>query len=122
MERKFIFDIQRFAFGGGSGTSSNPYIIHTAVQLKELANNVSNWSYAQVHYKLGADIDCSTLSNFTPIGTTNSTFKETLELGRNVSCRKKSRPYKKLYERFLKMIGIVSRGAIKTQLKHVGSG
>lgn len=58
MNRQFIFDIQRFAFGGGSGTASDPYIINTPEQLRELANNVSNWFYAKAHYKLDADIDC----------------------------------------------------------------
>ena len=79
MDMKFIFDIQRFAFAGGSGSANNPYIIKTAAQLRELANNVSNWSYAQAHYKLDADIDCSTLDNFTPIGTANNPFKGTFD-------------------------------------------
>ena len=34
MKTKFIFDLQRFAFSGGSGTETDPYLISSKDDLK----------------------------------------------------------------------------------------
>ena len=52
----------------GSGTPSDPYIIHSAAQLKGLADSVNNGApYSGIYFKMDDDID---LSNhpWTPIG------------------------------------------------------
>lgn len=79
MDTKFIFDIQRFEFSEDSGTASSPYIINTAADLKSLSSSVGN--YAHSYFKLGANIDCLTLTNFTSVGTATTPFKENFELG-----------------------------------------
>lgn len=56
----------------GNGTASEPYLITTDEDLKNLANMVNNTSanpcYGTAHYKQTADIDLS-LYDWTPIGT-----------------------------------------------------
>ncbi len=55
-------------FSGGTGTSSDPYIISTCTELQDMNNNLS------ASYKLSSDIDCSDTVNwnsgagFAPVG------------------------------------------------------
>jgi len=58
-------------FGGGSGTPANPYIISTAAHLAGITGSYVTGGY---HFKQTADIDLTSYSNWTPIGTTNSPF------------------------------------------------
>ncbi len=64
----------------GSGTASEPYLITTDEDLKNLANMVNNTSanpcYGTAHYKQTADIDLS-LYDWTPIGIYTTSTTET---------------------------------------------
>lgn len=56
-------------YGGGSGTSGDPYQITTAAHLATLATNVNaGTSYEGSYFKLMNDISLSTYPNWTPIG------------------------------------------------------
>lgn len=62
------------AFGGGSGTTDDPYLINNAEQLKALSNATHDFatddngvSYSTMCYKLGDDITVD--ETFLPIGT-----------------------------------------------------
>ncbi len=68
-------------YGGGSGTSINPYLISTSSHLKELSNTPSDWT--GVFFKLINDIDMSG-ETFTPIGNSNNVFSGTFN-GNNKS-------------------------------------
>ena len=55
-------------FGGGSGTSANPYIINTAAHFTELSDSVrASHNYTGKYFIVTADIDFSN-QNHTPIG------------------------------------------------------
>lgn len=56
--------------GGGDGSTGNPYVILTAEDL----DNIRGSSLLSKHYKLGADIDLSSIANWEPIGTQSSQF------------------------------------------------
>ncbi len=59
-------------FGGGSGTSSNPYLIKTASQLAYLASRVNNgYNYSGSYFRLDTNIDLNS-REWTPIGTSES--------------------------------------------------
>ena len=66
------------AFGGGDGSSSNPYEISTCQQLQNMSSDLS------AHYNLVSDINCSATSNwnngngFKPVGTQSNPFKGSL--------------------------------------------
>ena len=71
---------------GGSGTSSNPYLIKTTADLNALANDVnSGTTYSYKYFKLDNDIDfqpttawndtTSTENNFTAIGNNSHYFQ-----------------------------------------------
>ena len=60
-------------FGGGSGTSSDPYIIKTSAHLTELATGSASTSYENVYFKISDDFSGGTLA--TPIGTNANPFK-----------------------------------------------
>ena len=67
----FRFDLQRFdsAFSGGSGTENDPYLISINADLQQLANDVNNGTtYANTYFRLNADLDISSITNWTPIG------------------------------------------------------
>lgn len=55
----------------GNGTKNNPYIVTSASQLQAMEENLS------AHYKLGANIDLSSIAKFTPIGCLGKPFKGT---------------------------------------------
>jgi hypothetical protein len=65
-------------FSGGDGTKSNPFVITTADQLKELADGVNSSStsirsaYNGKHYRLDDDIDLGNYPNWTPIGSSTT--------------------------------------------------
>ena len=83
----FTFDLQRFdsTFSGGDGTSTDPYIISSAADLQQLANDVNNDgnNYSGKYLKLTADITLDTVedgqSNFTPIGDYSNQFSGTFD-------------------------------------------
>jgi photosystem II stability/assembly factor-like uncharacterized protein len=58
-------------YGGGNGTTGNPYLIKTANQLVALATTSSDWS--GTYFKLENDIDM-TGQSFTPIGNATQIF------------------------------------------------
>lgn len=62
---------RRDAYSGGEGTATDPFIIATAADLKELSETPSDWA-AGVYLKLDADIDAASLT--TTIGTMASPF------------------------------------------------
>jgi hypothetical protein len=66
-------------FGGGDGTSGNPWIISEAAHLAALATSVNSGTlYAGEHFRLTADIDLESYDNWTPIGygtNGNNSFK-----------------------------------------------
>jgi hypothetical protein len=63
--------VDAVAFDNGTGTSADPYVISTAVQLNEIRNNSSK------HFVLSADIDLNPSAysaGWTPIGTFSGSF------------------------------------------------
>ncbi|WP_138756173.1 S-layer homology domain-containing protein [Paenibacillus sinopodophylli] len=61
-------------FAGGTGTSSEPYLIETAAQLDEVRWHLGN----NIHFKLTADIDLSGYAEgegWAPIGDNSNQFK-----------------------------------------------
>ena len=57
--------------GAGSGTEADPYIVTTPAQLQEINNDLD------AYYQLGNDIDLTSFT--TPIGSSSSPFKGTLD-------------------------------------------
>ena len=71
----FKFDLQRFdsTFSGGGGTQANPYLIESVTDLQQLATDVNGGNdYSGKYFKLIADIDLSSITNWTPIGSQSS--------------------------------------------------
>ena len=54
--------------GGGSGTQDDPYLIKTAQDLIDFTTYVNDGRITNEYVKLAADIDCSSLTSFVPIG------------------------------------------------------
>ena len=65
--------------GGGSGTEADPLLITTADQLKDFSSYVNNGLITTEFVKLANDIDCSSLSDFTPIGNSDYSFAGTFD-------------------------------------------
>lgn len=63
-------------YGGGSGSSGDPYLISTPANLVELSNTPADWKWKT--YKLTADIDMTGYA-FTPIGNSTDKFESTLD-------------------------------------------
>ena len=87
-------------FGGGSGTSSDPYIISTAQQLANLAYEVNNGNnYSDVYFKMTTDIELNSnvlesdgslgsgsYQSWTPIGNKSNIFRGNFDGdGHNIS-------------------------------------
>ena len=67
------------AFGGGSGSSSDPYLISSAGQLARLAQQVNSGNnFSGVCFRLTGDIDLSG-RDWTPVGTDRCGFCGTLD-------------------------------------------
>ena len=70
---------------GGTGTSTDPYLMKTPDDLKEFATYVGKGLITTEYIKLNNDIDCSSLTNFETIGfgiptsTSNTYFKGTFD-------------------------------------------
>ena len=65
---------------GGEGTEDSPYIISTPTQLKAFATKYNNEELAlDCHVELGAVIDCTGLTGFEPIGTSDIPFIGTFD-------------------------------------------
>ena len=60
-------------FASGSGTADDPYLVSTAAELNAVRNNLS------AHYKMTADIDLSSYTNWTPIGQSGAAFSGTFD-------------------------------------------
>lgn len=60
-------------FPDGTGTAANPYLIENALQLNAVRNNLG------ASYKIIKDIDISSYSEWTPIGTSTTPFTGTLD-------------------------------------------
>ena len=72
----FKFDVQRFAFSGGTGTETDPFKISTARDLVDLAIYVNDGNdYSGKYFKVTADIDLSSIRNWTPIGNGGKHFR-----------------------------------------------
>lgn len=57
-------------FAEGLGTEESPYIVNTAVQLAQVALS----DYSDKYFRLGADIDLSSIENWTPLGSEAAPF------------------------------------------------
>ncbi len=68
-------------FQTGDGSAASPFGITTAEELEKLAAlvNANNATYNAAYYRLGANIDLSSISNWTPIGTQSNPFKGTFD-------------------------------------------
>lgn len=60
--------------GGGSGTQTDPLLITTAEHLEEFSTLVNEGVITNEYVKLAADIDCTSLSDFMPIGCLDYPF------------------------------------------------
>ena len=73
----FLLESANAQFGGGTGTSGDPYQISTATHLATIATNVNApagaLTYSDVYFKLMNDISLSGYSNWNPIG--NSSYR-----------------------------------------------
>ncbi len=58
--------------GSGSGTQADPYIITTPAELQSMQDDLT------AYYKLGNDIDLSSISSWTPIGLYDTPFTGSL--------------------------------------------
>lgn len=65
--------------GGGSGTSTDPFLIKTAQHLQDFASYVNKGIITNEYIQLNNDIDCSSLANFETIGNSDSYFKGTFD-------------------------------------------
>ena len=65
--------------GGGSGTSTDPFLIKTAQHLQDFALYVNKGIITNEYIQLNNDIDCSSLANFETIGNSDSYFKGTFD-------------------------------------------
>ena len=69
-----------FSFLDGQGTEASPYLIKTAADLASVSAWVNNGTLTTEYLQLANDIDCSSLSDFTPIGTnSNYSFAGTFD-------------------------------------------
>jgi len=84
IEADFWLNHSAYGFDSGTGTQNSPYIIKTAEQLALLASRVgsasTNLSFANKHYKLGADIDLSG-KIWVGIGATDITVRNSISSG-----------------------------------------
>ena len=55
-------------FSGGNGTADSPYLIGNATDLKDFCECIDNGQLNDKVFQLSADIDCSQLGEFSPIG------------------------------------------------------
>ncbi len=81
-------------FGGGNGTSDNPFIVETADQLEQVRDMVNmGYCFENQYIEQANDIDLSGIKNWVPIGKYNSEnqFKGTYDgrghVIRNMNCR-----------------------------------
>lgn len=74
--------------GGGIGTSDDPFLIKTAEDLKTLSEYINNGIVGNgVSVKLNNNIDCESLEDFMPIGTSDYFFDGTFD-GDNMTITK----------------------------------
>lgn len=78
--KQAIKDATIFSFLDGQGTEASPYLIKTAADLASVSDWVNNGTLTTEYLQLANDIVCSSLSDFTPIGNSNSnSFKGTFD-------------------------------------------
>ncbi len=63
----------------GTGEENDPYIICNAMQLQFIGIGTPKDELLGAFYELGKDIDASSISNFSPIGTNSNQFTGTLD-------------------------------------------
>ena len=66
----------RATFAGGSGTAVDPWLISDCTQLQAIRNPSTNLSK---HFKLTSNVDCSTVSPFTPLSNSTTYFTGSLD-------------------------------------------
>jgi len=59
--------------GPGTGTVTDPFLVSNVTSLQKVGSGTDGWSLS-VHYKQTADIDLSSVQNWTPIGTDTTPF------------------------------------------------
>ena len=65
---------------GGTGSEDEPFLIKTAEDLKNFADDYNDGRFsANAHIKLYTNIDCTGLTGFVPIGTSDNPFKGTFD-------------------------------------------
>lgn len=72
------YPVFKYAFqvgSGGSGTSTDPFLISSLEDLQELQKKVNaGTNYQGVYFKQTANIDMKTIANWTPIGASSTTY------------------------------------------------
>ncbi len=68
--------------GNGDGTAANPFVVATVADLKKVGTEtgIGKWTLT-AHYLQIANIDLSSIANWTPIGTHGSPFRGTYDGG-----------------------------------------
>lgn len=85
-EKIFVFDLQRFVdFGGGSGTSSDPYLITSVDHITALKTTVENngTDYSGKFFKITSAVG----TDVQTVGTSDKQFKGTATLGAGVKVK-----------------------------------
>jgi hypothetical protein len=59
--------------GGGNGTEADPFLVYDVATLQKVGSKTNGWSEI-AQYKQTADIDLSSVSNWTPIGNFNGSY------------------------------------------------
>lgn len=77
----FSYTIGDVPTGSGSGTSSSPYLIYTADDMRKVGTGTDGWDMSS-DYLMVWDIDLESVE-FTAIGTPSSNFKGTFDGGGN---------------------------------------
>lgn len=68
-----------YAFAGGNGSPGNPYRIANCTHLREMWDEDNYDALHDKHYILTANIDCSSVNDFTPLYNGNYVFSGTLD-------------------------------------------
>ncbi|ARN56669.1 LamG-like jellyroll fold domain-containing protein [Sedimentisphaera salicampi] len=63
-----------YSYGGGEGTAKNPYILENAQHIQELSMRAADYDKSFI---LANDIDCGSISGFSPIGSQEAAFEGT---------------------------------------------
>ncbi|MDF2671080.1 MAG: hypothetical protein K0R67_3386 [Paenibacillus sp.] len=104
-----------YAFtGGGNGSLGNPYVILKAEDL----DNIRDSTLLSKHYKLGADIDLSSIANWVPIGTSSSPFGGNFD-GGHYTISNLTIDSSLAYVGLFGVVASVTGGTLKTTIKNI---